>query len=91
MRDIVDGLAKFLARKLPGWLFPEHIALRLAGLLSSLHKGPPAGINRSLQKWLADDIYTGTSFAQAFDFKPQIELEEGLRREVAWYRAHAPR
>jgi GlcNAc-P-P-Und epimerase len=91
MRDIVGGLAKFLGRKLPGWHFPEPVALRLAGLLSFPHKGPPVGIKRSLQKWLADDVYPGARFAQAFNFKPQIELEDGLRREVAWYRAHAPR
>ena len=87
MRDIVGGLAKFLGRKLPGWHFPEPIALRLASLLSFPRKGPLSGIKRSLHKWLADDVYPGTRFAQAFSFKPQIELEEGLRREVAWYRA----
>jgi nucleoside-diphosphate-sugar epimerase len=91
MKDIVGGLAKFLGRKLPGWHFPEPVALRLAGLLSFPHKGPPAGIKRSLQKWLADDVYLGARFAETFNFKPQIELEEGLRREVAWYRARAPR
>jgi nucleoside-diphosphate-sugar epimerase len=86
VRDIVGGLARFLGCKLPRWHFPENIALRLAGLLSFPHKGQSTGIQSSLQKWLADDVYLGKRFEQAHGFKPQIDLEEGLRREVAWYR-----
>jgi nucleoside-diphosphate-sugar epimerase len=88
VRDIVNTLAKFLDRRLPRWHFPEHVALRLAGLCSLSSKKPHAGIHNSLQKWLADDVYQGKRFMQVFRFKPQIELEEGLRREAAWYRAH---
>jgi nucleoside-diphosphate-sugar epimerase len=86
VRDIVGGLAKFLGCKLPRWHFPENIALRLAGLLSLPHKGQSTGIQSYLQKWLADDIYLGKRFEQAHGFMPQIDLDEGLRREVAWYR-----
>jgi nucleoside-diphosphate-sugar epimerase len=90
VKDIVGGLANFLGRKLPRWHFPESIALPIAGMLSLQHKGKPTGIRSSLQKWLADDVYLGRRFEQAYGFKPQISLEEGLRREVAWYRTHAP-
>ena len=89
VRDIVNGLAKFLGRKLPRLHIPEHVALPLAALLSFPHRRQGHGIQRSLQKWLADEVYMGTRFEQACCFKPQIELEEGLQREVAWYRACA--
>ncbi len=89
VRDIVSGLAKFLGRKLPRLHIPEHVALRLAALISFPHGRQGHGIQSSLQKWLAEDVYISTRFEQAYCFKSQIELEEGLRRQVAWYRANA--
>jgi UDP-4-keto-D-FucNAc 4-reductase len=91
VENIVGGLAKYLDRKLPRRHFPEHVALRIAALLSILRRKQehPTGIHNFLQKWLADDVYPGTRFEQEYRFMPQVELEEGLRREVAWYRAHA--
>ena len=91
VRDIVDGLARFLGRKVPRLHIPQQVALRLAAQLSFPRRkqGQPTGIQSSLQKWLADDVYLSTRFEQAYRFKPQIGLEEGLQREVAWYRARA--
>jgi nucleoside-diphosphate-sugar epimerase len=93
VRDIVGELARLLGRKLPRLHISEHVALRLAALLSFSHRrqGQSTGIQSSLQKWLADDVYLGARFEQSCGFKPQIELEEGLHREVAWYRTCASR
>ena len=43
-------------------------------------------IHETVQKWLANDIYDTNKFERIFNFKPQVELSEGLNREVAWYR-----
>jgi len=43
-------------------------------------------IHETVQKWLANDTYDMNKFEKTFNFKTQVELSEGLNREVAWYR-----
>lgn len=43
-------------------------------------------IHETVQKWLANDTYDTNKFEKTFNFKTQVELSEGLNREVAWYR-----
>jgi hypothetical protein len=37
-----------------------------------------------LDKWLADNSYSGDKFATAFAFRPEIDLHTGIRRETDW-------
>jgi nucleoside-diphosphate-sugar epimerase len=43
-------------------------------------------IHETVQKWLVNDIYDTNKFEKTFGFRTQVELNEGLSREVAWYR-----
>jgi nucleoside-diphosphate-sugar epimerase len=87
MRAVVEGLAAALGRRPPRWGVPAPLARGLARLLALL---APTGRLRSLPstvaKWLADDVYDSTRFQQAVGFRAEVDLADGLRREVEWHR-----
>ncbi len=91
MEEIVRELAFQLGRRLPRWHIPGSLALRVAALTALPGQGGrrSARLYGSLKKWLSDDVYPGTRFEQATGFRAQVELKEGLRREVAWYRSQS--
>jgi nucleoside-diphosphate-sugar epimerase len=41
-----------------------------------------------MQKWLADDYYNTDKFCNTFNYQTKVSLEEGIRREVVWYKAN---
>ncbi len=94
MRRVVAGLAAALGRRLPAWNVPAPLALWSASLLVRISRGrgPFVNVQDTLQRWLADDVYLANRFEMATGFRAQVELEDGLRQEVAWYRslAHGP-
>jgi len=51
-----------------------------------LNRGGSVSIHNTLHKWLADDHYNADKFCRRFNFRTQMDLKEGIRREVAWYR-----
>lgn len=88
MHEVVEGLAAALGRPAPRWHIPQSVALSLASLLSSVARRDSkfGRVKETIEKWLADDVYDAQKFEKRFDFEPQVNLEEGLRREVAWHR-----
>ena len=90
MRDVVDGLASALGRRVPNLHIPTYFALSLTRGVVRLARGygPMDAIHANLQKWLADDVYNASKFEETFNFKAKVELADGLNREVAWYRRY---
>ena len=88
MRDVAEGLASALGRRLPAWHIPTSLTLSVAGMVSAVigGQGRLGNLPATLHKWLTDDAYSAAKFENAFNYKTQISLVEGLRREVAWYR-----
>lgn len=90
MHQVVQGLADALGKRLPSWYIPALPTLRLIALVARLSEGATPGrvskLHATLQKWVSDDVYDGGKFEQIFQFHPQVPLEVGLQREVAWYR-----
>jgi len=88
MRAIVDAIAQALEKRISRLFLPGCIALQLSGLAARLSRGFGRGQvwHDMMKKWLADEVYEGTRFHQSFDFRTRIGLQEGLRREVSWYR-----
>ncbi|MBV9211836.1 MAG: hypothetical protein JOZ52_14440, partial [Acidobacteria bacterium] len=88
MREIVAGIAAALGRRAPAVSIPPRAALAAASLLKGVTLGQAkfSGIQATIEKWLADDVYDASKFEERFTFKPQVSLSEGLRREVDWYR-----
>jgi len=41
---------------------------------------------QTVKKWLAEDVYDTNRIERDYGFHPQVDLIEGLKREVRWYR-----
>jgi nucleoside-diphosphate-sugar epimerase len=87
MKEVVERLVRALGRTIPHWRIPVPLALGLAEIAVKFEggRGRLAGMHRTLKKWLADEVYDGAKFERAFKYQVKVELEEGLRREIAWY------
>lgn len=86
MKQIVDTLCEALGKRpLPGKV-PGSVALPLSKIVSSMPINRFKNIHGIVKKWLAEDVYDTSKFENIFDFKPEVGIEEGLRREVEWYR-----
>jgi nucleoside-diphosphate-sugar epimerase len=88
MREVVTGLAAALERPLPRWQIPASFVLGVTGAVSRFtgDRGRLGSWGATAQKWLADDVYEATKFQREFGFQARVELQEGLRREVNWYK-----
>lgn len=88
IREVVEGLASALGRRLPKWRIPASLILGLTSRSTKLNLDNfiVRTLHGNLQKWLADDVYNGMKFQETFAFKTVVALPEGLGREVAWYR-----
>jgi nucleoside-diphosphate-sugar epimerase len=91
VRDLVEGLAVALGRQIRRFRIPPPLAVGLTGVASRIAGGRSlfGTAETALHKWLADDVYDGRRFENAFGFRPRVGLAEGLQREVAWYRNQA--
>jgi nucleoside-diphosphate-sugar epimerase len=87
MRDVVQGLAGALGAQIHPLGIPVALVRGMSGLFSRLPISRLRALGGMAQKWLADDVVDSSKFARAFNFQPRVDLTEGLRREVAWYRA----
>lgn len=87
MREIVDGIFCALDRRPPAWHLPARPVLLAAGALSAVAggRGSLGPAYAKIRKWLEDDVYDAGKFRREFAFKVQVDLAEGLRREVSWY------
>jgi nucleoside-diphosphate-sugar epimerase len=90
MREIVEQLALNLKQRRPGWHIPASWALVLSQVISKVmhEKGSLGNLHSTVTKWLADDTYDARCFYKTFNFATQVDLAEGIRRQVAWYREH---
>ena len=86
MREIVDGVGDALGKH----PFPLHVpafpALLLGRYLSKIPNRRLAGLNQTVKKWLAEDVYDARRFQEAYGFQTKTSLQDGLKREVEWYK-----
>ena len=88
MKTIVDELSLALGKRPLPVHIPGAFALTSASVIGKRTggRGRLGTLHTTLQKWLADDVYDASKFEQAFGFRTQVSLADGLREEVAWYR-----
>jgi len=86
MREVVENLAEALGKRIPGITVPASLAGGIASMFSKLPWDRTESLGMTLKKWLADDVYDGEKFNRTFNFKAKVDLKEGLRQEVFWYR-----
>ncbi|HEY8560605.1 MAG TPA: NAD-dependent epimerase/dehydratase family protein [Pyrinomonadaceae bacterium] len=86
MAEIVETVAAALRRKTPSVRIPEGLVrfiFRLNGRSFSL--GRLKNLEKTFEKWLSEDIYSGEKFNEKFGFKPETEVREALKRQVKYY------
>jgi nucleoside-diphosphate-sugar epimerase len=86
MREIVDGIADALGKHPFPVRVPASLALLLSRHLSRIPIRRMAGLHQTVKKWLAEDVYDTRRFEEAYGFQTKTSLEDGLKREVDWYR-----
>jgi nucleoside-diphosphate-sugar epimerase len=91
VRELATTIAHALDRELPSGSIP----LWLANLASDLFaimpgmKGEHAPLTRSRVKFLTHSrIYDISRARSELGYKPEVELEEGMKRTAAWYYKH---
>lgn len=87
MRDVVGALARSLGRPVPRWRLPAAAATAAAAATGAILPSRGRALRQALAKWMSDDVYTADRFVRAFNFEAQVSLEEGIARQVAWWRA----
>jgi nucleoside-diphosphate-sugar epimerase len=87
MSDIVAAITRVLGRRVPSWYIPGSFALNTAKAAKTLPfiSRKVGVLHNTIQKWLANDSYSGDKFCRTFDFETEISLEDGIRREVVWH------
>jgi len=86
MREIVDGIADALGKHPFPVRVPASPVLLLSRHLSRIPNRRMAGLHQTVKKWLAEDVYDTRRFEEAYSFQTKTSLEDGLKREVDWYR-----
>ena len=86
MREIVDGIGDALGRHPLPVSLPASLALLMCRCLSKIPNRRLAGLNQTVKKWLAEDVYDARRFQEAYGFQTKTSLQDGLKREVDWYK-----
>jgi nucleoside-diphosphate-sugar epimerase len=88
MREVVETIAAALGRKIPRLRIPARLLTAAAKLnRRSLRLGKISAFEKTLEKWTADDMYSGQKFFEKFDFAPSSTIAAALEREVGHYLA----
>jgi nucleoside-diphosphate-sugar epimerase len=90
MREIVDGIADALGKHTFPVRVPAPPALLLSRHLSRIPNRRMAGLHQTVKKWLAEDVYDTSRFEEVCGFQTKTSLEDGLKREVDWYKKQVP-
>ncbi len=86
MSEVVDAISESLGKKTLPFKIPENLVrtvfrVKRAGLFKERFER----YERTFEKWLADDVFSGKKFNEAFNFKPETPISEALARQVKYY------
>ena len=89
MRRIVEIVAEKLERKIPRVFLPAIFFKTFFRLNAvSFGIGKIKRTEKTIVKWLADDVYSAEKIKRVYGFEPQISPEKAIEREVEWYIAN---
>jgi nucleoside-diphosphate-sugar epimerase len=86
MREIVDCIGNVLGKHPFPVRLPASLALLMGRCLSKIPNRRLAGLNQTVKKWLAEDVYDAQRFEEAYGFQTRTSLQDGLKLEVDWYK-----
>jgi nucleoside-diphosphate-sugar epimerase len=91
-RDLLGAIATALGAPMPRRQIPYELALAAGALAENLarlahRRQPPPVMRYGLQLLGGENRFVIDRARRELDFSPEIDLEEGVRRSVEWYRA----
>ena len=89
MKLFVEEIAEKLGRTPYKFHIRENLPRKIFLLNSKLIKNKKiAKIGETIEKWLADDVYSAEKIKARYNFEPTTSITEGLERQIEWYRAN---
>jgi UDP-glucose 4-epimerase len=85
MREIVTAICEGLGRPVPRLRIPQ--SLLQAASAFAYRMGDTGQLHQQFQKFIRDDVYSGSRFESIYNFHTAISLAEGIRREVNFLRS----
>lgn len=86
MREVVEEIYRHLGKKERRLRIPEKF---VRGIFRISKKGinfeALGKVERTLEKWLSDDIFSGAKFNEKFNFRPETPVSEAISRQVQYY------
>lgn len=87
MREIVFEIENNLGLKTPKFSIPVKLLSKLLLINARFLKSIKLNhIERILDKWLSDDIFSGEKFKKIYDFQTDTSIKEAIRRQVEHYK-----
>lgn len=87
MSDFVDQIAARLGKKIFPIKIPAVIPRGFFHLNAKFFNFKKVNkISETIEKWLADDVYTADKIARAYNFKPTTAISEAINRQVDQYK-----
>jgi nucleoside-diphosphate-sugar epimerase len=87
MKEIINAIAESLPKK----LLPLSISTTILNLIFRLNKNTVSlnkvnEIEKTVEKWLANDIYSGEKMLKIYNFNPATIIAEAIEKEVNSYK-----
>ena len=86
MKQIVAIIGQTLDKNIPGFSVSPQLLRSIFFLNSKIVKNKKIEKRRlTIEKWLAEDVYSAEKIKREYRYKPEIRVEEAIIREVKWY------
>ena len=86
MREIVGEISRSLQKKAPSFVLPERWIRGIFWINKTGFKSEFLGkYEKTFEKWLSNDIFSGAKFNEKFNFTPETPVTEGLARQANYY------
>lgn len=88
MKDFVNEIASRLNKKTLPISIPAFVLRGIFRANASFFKIKKLDkLSDTVEKWLSNDVYSADKIAQAYGFKPQTTVFEGLHKQIDYYKA----
>ncbi len=83
LKEFVEEIAARLNKKIPKLYVPENLLRPVFRLNSKIFKiGRIQRLSNTVEKWLADDVYSAEKIKARYGFEPQTSIAEAIRRQI---------
>ncbi len=88
MNEFVSIISRSLHKNIPKIIVPPFLlnfGFKINSKLLKLKK--IKRLEKTVEKWLSDDVYTAKKIAEAYNFRAETTIRVGVERQVEHYKA----